>query len=320
MIQCLGRRADFGLFFFPACPLPSVPACQRSVIFMNLIKSIPFLIRDPQALFRFGLCTAALAVLYYPVLRGLVHDWIDLPDDSLAFLIPLVSAYLIWQQSAKLESLPRSPGNSGILLVILGLFLLILGNLAAEHFTSRISLLVVLSGLTWYLVGLQHLRLISFAIAYLVFMIPLPSILLDKITFPLQLFASKVAAESLQLVGIPVLREGNIIHLASNSLEVAEACSGLRSLISLLALGIIFAYFSQKFFWKRALLVLACVPIAVIVNALRVSVTGALAHYYGMVAADGFFHGFSGFVVFIAAFVMMGFVGMVLSQIGKTRD
>lgn len=281
---------------------------------------MPAFIRSPQSLFKFALCTTALAILYHPILRGLVYDWINLPDDSLGFLAPLVSAYLIWKRSANLERLPLSPGNMGILLVILGLFLLILGNLAAEQFTSRISLLVVLAGLIWYLLGLQHLQVISFAVAYLVFMIPFPSILLDNITFPLQLFTSTVAANSLQLLGIPVLREGNIIHLASNSLEVADACSGLRSIISLLALGIIFAYFSQKFFWKRALLVLACVPIAVIVNALRVSVTGTLAHRYGMDAADGFFHGFSGFLVFGASFALMVFVGLFLSQIGKTRD
>jgi exosortase len=284
---------------------------------MPFPKTTPALIRDPQALLRFGLCTAALAVLYYPVLRGLVHDWINLTEDSLAFLAPLVSFYLIWQQLEKLERLPLAPGNGGILLLVFGLLLLLVGNLAAEHFTTRVSLLVVLAGLTWYLLGLQHLRLISFAIAYLVFMIPLPSILLDNITFPLQLFASKVAADSLLLLDIPVLREGNIIHLASNSLEVAEACSGLRSLISLLALGIIFAYLSQKLFWKRVLLVIACIPIAVIVNAMRVSVTGLLAHYYGMDAADGFFHSFSGYLIFIAAFVMMVSVGMILSRVKR---
>ena len=285
---------------------------------MPFPKTTPAFIRDPQALLRFGLCTAALAVLYYPVLRGLVYDWINLPDDSLGFLAPLLSAYLIWKQSAKLERLPLSPGNMGILLVILGLFLLILGNLAAEHFTSRISLMVVLAGMTWYLLGLQHLRLLSFAIAYLVFMIPLPSILLDNITFPLQFFASQVAAKSLQLLDIPVLREGNVIHLASSTLEVAEACSGLRSLVSLVALGTIIAYVSQKLFWKRVTLVLACVPIAVVVNALRVSMTGILAHYYGMAAADSFFHNFSGYVMFMAAIVMMVLVGMVLSRVKRT--
>jgi exosortase len=244
---------------------------------------------------------------------------ISSPDDSLGYLAPLVSGYLIWKQSAKLERLPLSPGNRGILLVIFGLFLLILGNLGAEHFTSRISLIVVLAGIIWYLLGLQHLRLISFGIAYLLFMIPLPSILLDKITFPLQFYASKIAANFLQLLNIPVLREGNIIHLSSHSLEVADACSGLRSLLSLLALGVIFAYFGQKFFWKRALVVLACIPIAVFLNALRVGVTGALAHYYGMAAAEGFFHSFSGYVMFIAAFVMMVMVGLFLNQIGRKK-
>jgi exosortase len=285
---------------------------------MPLSETMPAFIRGPQALFKFGLCTAALAVLYYPILRGLVDDWINLPDDSLGFLAPLISAHLIWKQSAKLERLPLSPGNMGILLVILGLFLLILGNLAAEHFTARISLIFVLAGMTWYLLGLPHLRPVFLAIAYLVFMIPLPSILFDNITFPLQLLASKLAVGSLQLLGIPVLREGNVIHLAGNSLEVAEACSGLKSLSSLLALGIIFAYFSQRLFWKRALLVLACVPIAVIVNALRVSVTGALTHYHGMAAASGFFHSFTGYVLFMAAFSMMVLVGLVLSRVKRT--
>ena len=273
---------------------------------------------SPQAFLQIGLCTSALAVLYYPALRGLAHDWINLTDSSPGFFVPLVSAYLIWKQFDQLCRLPRSPSNSGILLVIFGLILLLLGNQAAEHFTTRISFLIVLSGLTCYLMGWHHLRLMAFAIAYMAFMVPLPSFLLGNFTFPLQLVASKVAAESLQLLGIPVLREGNLIHLANNTLEVAEACSGLRSLISLLALGTIFAYFSQKLFWKRATLVLSCFPIAVIVNALRVSMTGVLAHYDSLTAAESFFHGFSGYVLFIAAFAMMVLVGLILSRVKRT--
>jgi exosortase len=230
-------------------------------------------------------------------------------------LAPLVSAYLVWQHSTQLERLPKKPENKGISLVILGLFLLVLGNLAAEQFTARISLLITLAGLILYLLGWQHLRLLTFPIAYLVFMFPFPSILLDQITFPLQLIASKAATESLQMLGIPVLREGNIIHLAGTSLEVAEACSGVRSLISLIALGTIFAYFNQRMVWKRVSLVFACIPITVIVNAMRISVTGALAHYFGMGAAEGFFHDFSGYVIFVFAFVMMVLVGKIFSVI-----
>ena len=148
-------------------------------------------------------------------------------------------------------------------------------------------------------------------------MIPIPSILMDRITFPMQLFASKVAANMLYLTGIPVLREGNVMVLTNTSLEVAEACSGIRSLISLLALSVVFAYFSQKETWKRILLVLSTFPIAIIANAARVTGTGILAHYYGDSVAQGFFHGFSGWILFVVAFICLFVFGAILSKVKK---
>ena len=148
-------------------------------------------------------------------------------------------------------------------------------------------------------------------------MIPIPSILMDRITFPMQLFASRVAASALYFIDIPVLREGNVMLLANTSLEVAEACSGIRSLISLLALSVVFAYISQKITWKRVLLVLSTFPIAIIANAARVSGTGVLAHYYGDSVAQGFFHGFSGWILFVVAFVCLFGVGALLSRVKK---
>jgi exosortase len=146
-------------------------------------------------------------------------------------------------------------------------------------------------------------------------MIPIPSILMDRITFPMQIFASKVTATCLYLSGIPVWREGNVIQLANASLEVAEACSGIRSLISLLALSIVFSYFSQKKMWKRIALVLATFPIAIVANAVRVTGTGILTDRYGSAVAEGFFHSFSGWILFIVAFGCLLCVGTLLSRI-----
>jgi exosortase len=196
--------------------------------------------------------------------------------------------------------------------------LLLLGNLATEYFTMRFSILVVLGGVILFLLGREFFKTLLFPIVFLIFMIPIPSVLMDRITFPMQLFASKVAAKSLYLVGIPALREGNIILLANTSLEVAEACSGIRSLISLLALSVVFAYFSQKTILKRVLLILSTFPIAIIANAARVTGTGILAHYYGEKVAQGFFHGFSGWILFVVAFACLFLLGTMLSRMKKS--
>ena len=282
-------------------------------------NAIPLSLKDPKNLAKIGTCTLCLAILYFAVFRSLVSDWINMPDFSHGFLIPIVSLYLLWQKADELEKIPAAPSNFGLPVITFGLLLLILGGLANENFTMRMSFLIVLTGIILFLLGRQYLKALAFPIGYLIFMIPIPSILLQKITFPMQLFASRVATFSLQMLDIPVLREGNVIHLAQTTLEVAEACSGIRSLISLLALGVIFAYFTQKVLWKQVTLVIACFPIAILVNALRVSATGILAHYYGIEMAQGFFHEFSGFILFAAAFALMFAAGYVLGKIKSSK-
>ena len=258
-----------------------------------------------------------LGILYYSAFKSLVTEWIDLPDFSHGFLIPFISLFFTWHRRDKLAELGAFPANAGITVLSFGLILFLLGNLASETFTSRISFLVVLVGITLFLLGWPFLKVLIFPIGFLIFMIPIPSILMQKITFPMQLFASSMAEFSLKAMGIPVLREGNVIHLASTSLEVAEACSGIRSLISLLALGTVFAFFTKRHFWQRSLLIVSCFPIAIIVNAFRVSATGVLANYYGLSVAEGFFHGFSGYVLFILAFGLLLLLGFVLSAFEK---
>jgi exosortase A len=262
----------------------------------------------------FLLIMSGLTFLYGPVILSLADDWIHLPDFSHGFLIPFVSLYVVYEERKEWSPLIRTGHWSGVVWIIGGLLFLFLGNLATEFFIMRFSLLIVVGGIILFLLGTPLLKKLSFPLGYLIFMIPIPSIFLDRITFPLQLFASKVAAASLDLMGIPALREGNVIQLANTNLEVAEACSGIRSLIALMALAVAFAYFSQRSTFKRVLLVLSTVPIAVIANALRVSGTGILAHYYGDSMAQGFFHSFSGWLLFVIAFICLIGVSALLAQ------
>ncbi len=262
---------------------------------------------------------AGIFVLYYETVFKLVEDWINLPDFSHGFLIPPVSAYLLYERRNRFSGLKPDGKWTGLLIVILGVLMLSFGYLAMEYFTMRISLLIVIAGTVWFLLGREYLKQSLFPIAFLAFMIPLPSILLDKITFPMQLIASRLATGTLMLAGIPVLREGNIIQLANVSLEVAEACSGLRSLISLLALSVVFSYLSQKTFWKRAVLVASTIPIAVIANVFRVAGTGILADHYGSSVAQGYFHEFSGWVLYMVAFGCFLSMGRLMSRRGTER-
>ena len=268
------------------------------------------------ALMKGVVVAAALAGLYYDTFAKLVEDWINLPDFSHGFLIPLVSGYLLYERRDRLSGLKPDGKWSGLIIVIMGLLILSLGKLAMEYFLMRVSLLIVLTGTVYFLLGRGYLKVTLFPIAFLVFMIPLPSILLDKITFPMQLIASRFSAAALTLMGVPVLREGNIIELSNISLEVAVACSGLRSLISLLALSVIFSYLSQKKLWKRGVLVASTIPIAIAANVFRVAGTGLLADHYGSSVAQGYFHEFSGWVLYMVAFGCFLSTGRLLNRMG----
>ncbi len=258
-----------------------------------------------------------LIILYWEIAPGLVLDWYNDPDYSHGFLVPFLSAFFIWERWDDLKKVEVQPSFWGIGLLGFGLLMLVIGLIGAELYTQRSSLVAVLAGLTLLVGGWRILWLLKLPLAFLIFMIPLPAIVVNTIAFPLQLFAAKTASFCLFSLGIPVLREGNLIALAGTTLEVAEACSGLRSLLSLLALGTVYGYFSQTVQWKKFALVLLSIPIAILANAVRVSGTGILAHYWGVEAAEGFYHTFEGWIVFIAAFAMLLTCGTVLSWIGR---
>jgi exosortase len=206
---------------------------------------------------------------------------------------------------------------------VAGVGFFLLGNVAAELFTMRVSLLVTLAGLVLYLLGRAHLAMLAFPLLYLLFMIPLPATVFNAVAFPLQLFAARTAAATLQMLDISVLQEGNLITLAHTTLEVAEACSGIRSLVALLALATTYAYFTQQGLARRIVLAVSAIPIAIVTNAARVVGTGILASFFGEEVARSFFHTFSGWLVFAAAFTILLAEGTLLNRpmgLARGRD
>jgi exosortase len=246
-----------------------------------------------------------LGFLYSDILIRLGSQWWNDPNFSHGFFVPAFSAFVIWQKRRELASVPINPSWSGLPVVIVALLALVLGVIGAELFLSRSSFVLLLGGLIVYFLGWAYFRALIFPWAFLFLMVPLPTLVVSQITFPLQLLASDVASSLLALVGVPVLREGNILHLPNMTLQVVEACSGIRSLVSLVTLAIIYGYLLESSAAVRVILAFAAVPIAIAANSLRVTGTGLMGLYWGPDKAEGFFHTFSGWVIFILALGML---------------
>jgi exosortase len=259
-----------------------------------------------------------LATLYATIFPGLVEDWSHDPNYSHGFLVPLIAAWFAWQRRDELQTAAVRPSNWGFAVILAALALLVVGIAGTEYFTQRISLVLLIAGIVLYWFGWEVFKVLALPIGFLAFMVPLPYIVYDTIAFPMKLFVAKFSVLSLKAMGVIVWREGNIIQFTNTTLEVADACSGLRSLMSLFALAVTYAFISQKAIIKRTLIVLAAVPIAIITNMIRVIVTGFLAQYYGAAAAEGFFHEFAGFTVFTLAMVMLLAFGGLLRKVGKS--
>lgn len=251
------------------------------------------------------LVIAAVALVFGQVFVKLVDAWIVDGNYSHGFLILPIALYFVWERREKLTTAPVAPSWVGLPVLVTGLLILLAGLWGSELFLSRFALLPVIAGIVIFLLGWQHFRVLWFPIAFLFLMIPIPAIIFNQIAFPLQMFASRVGEWAIAGVGIPVLREGNVLTLAHTQLEVADACSGIRSLVSLVTLGLVYGYFMDPRTWVRVLVVVSAVPVAIIANGARVAGTGMAAHWWGPETAEGFFHQFSGWIVFIFAFLMM---------------
>jgi exosortase len=257
----------------------------------------------------------ALAIAYSEVAAGLVRQWASDDNYSHGFVVVPLALWFAWERRDALGRAPLQPSWFGLIITAAGLGLLAVGVLGAELFLTRFSLIVVLAGLVLFLGGPAPLRVLAFPLAFLLLMIPIPAILFNKIAFPLQLLASRAGAATLDMAGVPVLREGNILVLATTKLEVVEACSGIRSLVTLLTLAIVLGQFSLGHAWSRIGLILAAIPVAIAANAARVAGTGLAAHFWSPEAAEGFFHAFSGWAMFGVAFAALLGVQRALTRV-----
>lgn len=247
---------------------------------------------------------ALLIACYAPVLWSLVRQWSTDDDMGHGFFVPVVAGYLVWQRRERLRAIEPSPCWWGMLLVLCGMAQSYIARMGTELFLSRTAFLVSLTGAVLFLGGRAYLRALAFPLFVLLFMVPIPGIIYGKITFPLQLLASRLAHNALLLMDIPVLREGNVLVLPEQTLSVVEACSGIRSLLSLTFLALIYSYLFETRKWMRVVLFVATIPIAIIANAGRVTLTGVLAEYRPELA-EGFFHAASGWVIFMIALAIL---------------
>ncbi len=266
---------------------------------------------------------AAFTFAYSAVAVGLVRQWSQDENYSHGFIVLPLALFFAWQRRNRLRSLPLRPHPVGLIVISIGLSMLAVGTLGAELFVTRVSAIVVVAGVIVFLAGATHLRVLALPLAFLFLMVPLPAIVFNQIAFPLQLLASRAGASALDLAGVPVLREGNVLVLANTTLEVAEACSGIRSLVSLLTLAVVLGQLVLRRRWTRVALALAAVPVAIVANAARVAGTGLAAHFWSPEAAEGFFHAFSGWIVFAAAFgvlLLLQRVAMRLDMLSRRHD
>ena len=243
----------------------------------------------------------ALGWLYADVIRALVRQWTADPDYSHGFFVVPLAAFFAWERREALGRVPLRPHVAGLAVLAISLAVFVAGRYGSELFLTRVSMIGVLAGLILYLAGWRHLRILAFPIAFLLFMVPLPAIIFNQLAFPLQLLASRLGEAAISASGVPVLREGNVLLLPGRALEVAEACSGIRSLLSLLMLAIVLGYFTERRTGPRLAIAIAAVPIAVIANAIRVAGTGLASYWISPAAAEGFFHSFSGWLIFVVA-------------------
>ena len=257
-----------------------------------------------------------LILCYAPVLARLVRQWNDDEDMGHGFFVPVIAAYIAWQDRDKLLGRPLQTNYLGLVIVILAAIQLYIGTLGAEIFLARTAFVEAVVGSVLFLGGTYALRAMLFPLLLLCFMVPLPAVIYSQITFPLQIFASQVAAFVLELVGIPVLRDGNVLELPSQKLSVVEACSGIRSLLSLTFLSLVYGYFFDKKPWMRIALLLATVPIAIVANAGRVTLTGIMSEI-NTDLAHGSAHTASGWVIFMIALAMMVVTHQVINLIYK---
>jgi exosortase len=266
-----------------------------------------------------GVAIAIALFVYGPILYYMAQHWEAVADYSHGFLIAPLALYFAWERKPQLRRARIEPSWWGLLPLAVSTLTLVVGRLGVELMNMRVSFVFALMGIVLLLLGRQVFKILAFPLFFLFLMVPLPQSLVNPVAFPLQLIAADWAVQALYYLHIPALREGNIIHLPNTTLFVAEACSGLRSLMALITLGVVFAYFFRKSWGERILIVLSAIPIAIVVNAMRVAITGILTYRFGEKAAEGAVHEFQGLTTFGAAFVLLLGEAWLLARLWPER-
>ncbi len=263
---------------------------------MNTLKHIA-----PPAWIKGAVYALLLGGLYFSTLSYLVgRDWMR-EDYSYGFLIPFVVLYLIWDKKKRLRELPSRPSFPAFIVIGIAFCLFWLGELAGEYFTLYISLWLMITGLCWLHLGRRKLKILAFPLFMLLTAFPLPNFLYTKVSWQLKLISSQIGVAMMQAFGMSAYREGNVIDLGFTQLQVVDACSGLRYLIPLIVMGLLLAYFYRAAFWKRTLVVLSTIPLSILTNSLRIALTGVVHEQWGPELAHGFFHDFSGWLIFLVS-------------------
>jgi exosortase len=254
--------------------------------------------------FTIGWITALLAACYGPIVVRLAAQWFDDPDMGHGFFVPVIAGYIAWSNRGKIAELAPKPNLWGLAVMVWAALQLWVGTLGAELFLSRTSLVIAIIGAVLLLGGSAYLKIFSFPLFLLFFMVPIPSVIYNSLTFPLQMRASETAEWAIDFLGIPIIREGNVLELASQKLNVVEACSGIRSLLTLTFLSLVYGYFAEKRTWLRVVLFFSTIPIAIAANAGRVTLTGIVSEIKPELA-EGLFHEAEGWVIFMVAFAIL---------------
>jgi exosortase len=256
----------------------------------------------------------AILGLYYPFIVPMVADWDQNDNYSHGYLIPFIAAFMIYTMRGELQKTDIKPATWGLIVITIGLCQLIVAKIGSEFFLQRTSLIVVIFGTALYVWGTKVTAKIGLPLLYLLFMVPIPAIVWNRVAFPMQLFASVVTEQVISGIGLPIFREGNVLHLSETSLEVVDACSGLRSLLSMFALSFAFAFFADISRIKKFVLFFSAAPIAILTNIIRLVSTAILAKFMGERAAQGFLHDFSGILVFVIGLALLFLVQQFLSM------
>jgi exosortase len=259
---------------------------------------------------------ALLLLCYAPILYRMAVQWSTDADMGHGFLVPLVAGFIAWQRREALLATPRHPNAWGLALVIFAALEAFAATLGAELFTARLAFVIALFGVILYLGGKEWLKILLFPLLLMLFMIPIPQIIYARLTLSLQMLASRLGELLIGWMGIPVLRTGNLLQLPSQTLDIADACSGIRSLLSLAFLSLVYAYFTDRRVWMRWVLLIATVPIAIAANGIRVAITGLLSEVNTQLA-QGTYHEVEGYMVFVIALAALFLVHRIISFVAK---